>query len=70
MIKTLMIVKGKDLEFVSQIRRDGSGTDPVKESYIEYMLNDDFKLRCLSLTEKTHIATNFNSFVVKLKQPL
>jgi hypothetical protein len=60
--------QGKDLIFISQIKRDGSGTIPVKKSYIKLMQNDTFELKCLSITEKTWIVCDFNSFVVKLKK--
>lgn len=60
--------KGKKLIFISQIKRDGNGTTPVEESYVNMMAEDKFRLSCLSLTEKTFIASNFNSFVVKLKK--
>lgn len=62
-----------ELIFISQIKRDGSGVLKVRKSYLKCMLenplckNDLFKLTCLSLTEKTYIASGFNSFVVKLK---
>ena len=65
--------KAKDLEFISWIKRDGSGTEPVPEKMIESMLNnkfskdDKYNLNVLSLSNKTFIASGFNSFVVKLK---
>ncbi len=65
--------KGHELEFISQIKRDGSGTTKVKKSYLKAMLenslmkDEDFELHCLSLTEKTFIAFNFNAFVVRVK---
>ena len=58
---------GKELEFISWIKRDGSGTKMVKKKLIELMQEDTFKVNCLSLTEKTFIASGFNSFVVRLK---
>lgn len=58
---------GKELIFISQIKRDGSGTSDVEDRYIKLMECDVFKLTCLSLSNKTYIATAFNSFVVKLK---
>lgn len=58
---------GMELIFISQIRRDGSGTDPVDDEYIKHLQNDKLYLNCLSITEKTYIACGFNSFVVKLK---
>lgn len=59
---------GKDLIFISQIGRDGTVvyTDISKE-YIEMMKDDIFRITPLSLSEKTFIASEFNSFVVKLK---
>lgn len=65
--------KAHELIFVSQINRDGSGTHPVAESYLKSMLenhlmkDEDFELNSLSITEKTYIASGFNSFVVRLK---
>lgn len=65
--------KAHELEFISVIKRDGSGTLPVTESYLKslhentIMKKEDFTLHVLSLTEKTYIAFNFNAFVVKLK---
>jgi hypothetical protein len=58
---------GKELEFISLIKRDGSGTKMVKKKLIELMQEDTFKVNCLSLTEKTFIASGFNSFVVRMK---
>lgn len=65
--------KAHELEFISQIYRDGSGTSKVEESYLETMLenplmkDEDFELHSLSMSEKTFIAFNFNAFVVRLK---
>ena len=65
--------KAKDLDFISWIKRDGSGTEPVPDDMLESMLNnkfskdDEYKLNVLSLSNKTFIASGFNSFVVKLK---
>ena len=58
---------GKELQFISWIKRDGSGTKMVKKKLIELMQEDTFKVKCLSMTEKTFIASGFNSFVVRLK---
>jgi len=63
----------RELEFISQIKRDGSGVTKVKKSYLKAMLenslmkDEPFYLRCLSISEKTYIAFNFNAFVVRLK---
>jgi hypothetical protein len=62
-----------ELEFISQIKRDGSGVTKVKKSYIKAMFenplmkNELFELHHLSLSQKTYIAFNFNVFVVKIK---
>lgn len=56
---------GSELDFISWIKRDGSGTEPVEDA--RYLANERFKVHCLSLTNKTYIAHGFNSFVVKLK---
>lgn len=70
-----MKLHAKDLIFISQINRDGSGTTPVSPRYLDTMLNnpccknDRFKVRRLSISEDTYIAMGFNSFVVKLKTP-
>ena len=63
-------IKGKDLIFISWIKRDGSGTEDVSN---KDMSSDDetiFTLNCLSISEKTYIANEFNSYVVKLKNPI
>lgn len=50
--------KAKELEFISQITRDGLGTIKVKKSYLKAMLenplmsNEDFELHCLSFKRK------------------
>ena len=62
-----------ELEFISQIKRDGSGVTKVKKSYLKSMLenklmkDEKFYLKCLSISEKTYIAFNFNAFVVRIK---
>jgi len=58
---------GRELEFISRIERDGSGTTPVEKDYIEKMNDDEFRLMNLSLSQKTFIAGHMNVFVVKLK---
>ncbi len=62
-----MKLKGSDLEFISQVRRDGNGVDPVSDSYVKLMENEKFKIHCLSMSERTFIAFNFNAFIVKIK---
>ena len=63
----------KDLKFISQINKDGSGTTLVSDLYLKSMLENPlmkdelFELHCLSMTEKTFIAFNINVFVVQIK---
>jgi hypothetical protein len=77
---TTTILKGKRLEFISFIKRDGSGTILVgtewdkdkdypktDDTEMSYLDDDDFHISTLSLSEKTFIASGFNSWVVKLK---
>ena len=65
--------KASELNFISQIKRNGCGTTKVKKSYLKQMIenplmkNEEYTLHCLSMTEKTYIAFNFNAFVVKIK---
>lgn len=70
---------GKQLKFLSFIKRDGSGTitcgsewnekmDIPKVDDMRYLDNEMFTLTCLSLSESTFIAHGFNSFVVRLKR--
>jgi hypothetical protein len=69
-----MYKKAKDLEFISQIKRDGSGVTKVTKRDLKFMLENDlmkhdkYLIRCLSMSENTYIAMGFNSFVVKLKE--
>jgi hypothetical protein len=64
--------KASELDFISVIKRDGSGTTPVSPELLS-MLNEnscvgDFMLQRLSITEDTYIAFNFNVYVVKYKK--
>jgi hypothetical protein len=72
-------MKGKDLIFISWIKRDGSGTVPIGTKWdkdCDFPKTDDmsyedehyFEINVLSLSQKTYIATGFNSFVVKIKE--
>lgn len=58
---------GKDIEFISRIRRNGSGTTPVDKEDMSHLDNAVFNMNCLSITCGTWIASEFNSYVVKLK---
>jgi len=69
---------GKELEFISFIKRDGSGTvevgtewnsnkDYPKTDDMCYLNEEEFNINSLSMTYRTYIASGFNSWVVKLK---
>jgi len=62
-----MKVKGKELIFISWVKRDESGVQKVSDELIETMQEDNFNIHSLSISENTLIACGFNSFVVKLK---
>ena len=63
-----MILKGKKLQFISFIKRDGSGVVMVGDTdNMSYLDEDNFKIMRLSISEKTFIACGFNSFIVKLR---
>lgn len=62
-----MTKKGRELEFISRINRDGSGTTPVADSFIDFVQDEDFEMIRLSMTEDTWIATYVNSYVVRIK---
>lgn len=62
-----MKCQANELVFISRIKRDGSGVSwDFDRAYLNKR-NEEYSLSCLSLTEKTFIATNFNAYVVKLK---
>jgi hypothetical protein len=69
---------GKELEFISFIKRDGSGTIAVGTEWnedktypkiddVSYLDDDSFNLNTLSLSNRTFIASGFNTWVVKIK---
>ena len=70
---------GKQLEFISLIKRDGSGTIPVgtpwttesehpKTDDMSYLNNEKFTINCLSMTHRTYVASGFNSWVVRVPE--
>ena len=61
-----MTKKGKDLIFVGEINRDGSGIRPMGD--VSFLNETNFRLHRLSISKKTYIAINFNAYVVRLKQ--
>jgi hypothetical protein len=65
--KKVMKCKASDLIFISQIKRDGSGVSKRFDREYLAACDEEFRMSCLSLSEKTFIAVNFNTYVVKLK---
>ena len=61
-----MKAKAKELEFISQIKRDGSGV--ITKDITPSNENEVYNLYTLSITNATFIAYGFNSFIVKLKK--
>ena len=59
-------IEGKHLIFISVINRDGSGTRMI-DSDIHHLDDTEFKITCLSISNRTFIASEFNSYVVRLK---
>jgi len=70
---------GKDLDFISFVKRDGSGTIMCGTYWDEYCLfpkTDDmsyldkerFEINRMSITHDTYIASGFNTWVVRLKK--
>ena len=59
--------KGKNLIFISRINRDGSGTIDVSNQDMSNLNESTFTIICLSITLKTFIAGEFNSYIVKMK---
>lgn len=66
--RTYAEILGSELEFISEINRDGSGTEKIPESYLAMMQKETFFVYCLSMSEHTFLASNFNWFVVRLKK--
>ena len=64
--------KASELEFISRIKRDGSGVQILGKKDCEKLassehIDDVFTLNSLSITNGTYIASGFNSYVVKFK---
>ena len=59
-------VKGSELIFISNIARDGSKTSDLTNTDMSHLNNTAFALNSLSITNKTYIACEFNSYVVRL----
>lgn len=57
---------GSKLLFISRINRDGKSVDILSKAP-KSELQTVFKLTSLSLSNETFIASEFNSYVVKIK---
>lgn len=67
-----MTKKASELIFISRILRDGSGVQQItveqqKSLETAKYVDEEYELKSLSLSNKTFIASGFNSYVVKLK---
>lgn len=65
-------VKASELEFISRIKRDGSGVvllsdEQKKELNGRKFVDDTYRLQCLSITAGTYIAFGFHAYVVRRK---
>lgn len=60
-------ILGKNLIFISRISSDGKSITDISNKIIIKENNTNFKLTSLSITHKTYIANEFNTYVVKLK---
>ena len=58
--------KGSELIFISNIARDGSKTSDLTKTDMSHLNSTVFVLNSLSITNKTYIACEFNSYVVQL----
>jgi hypothetical protein len=57
------------LEFISEIKRDGTGVKQVLPSHVKFLEdnNEYFDLFSLSTKENTYVAHGLKCYVVKLK---
>ena len=72
--KLKMKKKASELEFIGLIKPDGSNIEKLSKRYIKGLFNlpkfenEEFELRCLSIHNKTFIASGMNTYVVRLKE--
>lgn len=63
-----MKAKGSELIFISLIHRNGKDISVIEDQdRVNHLKNIEFNLVHLSITLGTYIASEFNSYVVKLK---
>jgi hypothetical protein len=60
-------LKGKDLIFISRIKKDGSGTEDISGEDMSFEDDELFAINGLSLTAGTYIAARMSVYVVKIK---
>jgi hypothetical protein len=65
--------KANELIFISRILGNGLGVEVLSEQESEKLqdrcfIYDKYKLTSLSISNKTYLASGFNSYVVKLKK--
>jgi hypothetical protein len=64
-----MTANGEELIFISRILRDGTGVETIEDQDLMMHVRETvFNLSSLSLTQKTYIASEFNSYVVRKKE--
>ena len=60
-------MKGKDLIFISKIKRDGTGVEKLSQKEIKFLQNTEFELKSLSMIRNIFVAINYNSYIIKIK---
>ena len=58
---------GRELDIITQIKKDGSGMKKVEQKHIDFVNGELFDCLLLSITEKTYVACGCFSYVVKFK---
>lgn len=62
-----MTKKGSELIFISRINRKGLSIEILGGVNMDHENNTEFNITSLSITNSTYIASEFNSYVVKIK---
>lgn len=60
--------EGFELDFISIVLRDGSGTKPLRDEQKKYFSTIKWKIKRLSISENTYLAFNTSVCVVKIKK--
>lgn len=63
-------MKGKELIFISRIKRDGSGVMRLTEEMESnpHLMDEEFEIKRLNIKEQTFIAHGLSTYVVKKKE--